>query len=41
MVTPLDMVKCRIQTNPAKYKSIVNGFRVLTLKMLSNEEYVK
>lgn len=28
MVTPLDMVKCRIQTNPAKYKSIVNGFRV-------------
>ncbi len=28
LVTPLDMVKCRIQTNPAKYKSIVNGFRV-------------
>ena len=29
MVTPLDMVKCRIQTNPAKYKSIVNGFKVI------------
>ena len=28
LVTPLDMVKCRIQTNPAKYKSIVNGFKV-------------
>jgi len=28
MVVPLDLVKCRIQTNPEKYKSIVNGFRV-------------
>ncbi|XP_022665945.1 phosphate carrier protein, mitochondrial-like [Varroa jacobsoni] len=27
-VTPLDLVKCRIQTDPAKYKSIFNGFRV-------------
>lgn len=27
-LTPLDMVKCRIQTNPAKYKNIFNGFRV-------------
>jgi solute carrier family 25 phosphate transporter 3 len=25
------MVKCRIQTNPAKYKSIVTGFKVFTL----------
>jgi solute carrier family 25 phosphate transporter 3 len=24
------MVKCRIQTNPAKYKSIVTGFKVFT-----------
>jgi len=30
-VTPLDLVKCRIQTNPAKYKSVFNGFSV-TLK---------
>jgi hypothetical protein len=28
MVTPLDLVKCRIQVNPEKYKSVVNGFRV-------------
>lgn len=27
-VVPLDLVKCRIQTNPAKYKSILNGFKV-------------
>lgn len=28
MVVPLDLVKCRIQVDPAKYKSIFNGFRV-------------
>lgn len=28
MVTPLDLVKCRIQVDPGKYKNIVNGFRV-------------
>jgi len=27
-VVPLDMVKCRIQVDPAKYKNITNGFRV-------------
>jgi len=27
-LTPLDLVKCRIQTNAGKYKSIVSGFRV-------------
>lgn len=27
-VTPLDLVKCRIQTNPAKYGNIINGFKV-------------
>lgn len=27
-VTPLDLVKCRIQVDPAKYKSIANGFMV-------------
>ncbi|UXI22431.1 FERM domain-containing protein 4A-like [Sarcoptes scabiei] len=27
-VTPLDLVKCRIQTNPAKYKNIAHGFKV-------------
>lgn len=27
-LTPLDMVKCRIQTNPTKYKNIFNGFKV-------------
>ncbi|KAJ9587212.1 hypothetical protein L9F63_019292, partial [Diploptera punctata] len=30
-IVPLDLVKCRIQVNPAKYKSVVNGFKV-TLK---------
>ncbi|XP_022204688.1 phosphate carrier protein, mitochondrial isoform X1 [Nilaparvata lugens] len=28
MVVPLDLVKCRIQVNPDKYKSVVNGFKV-------------
>lgn len=28
MVTPLDLVKCRIQVNPEKYKSVFTGFRV-------------
>ncbi len=28
-VTPLDVVKCNIQTNPTKYKGISNGFSVL------------
>ncbi|XP_053611322.1 solute carrier family 25 member 3-like [Plodia interpunctella] len=27
-VTPLDVVKCRLQIDPKKYKSIFNGFRV-------------
>lgn len=27
-IVPLDLVKCRIQVNPAKYKGIVTGFRV-------------
>jgi len=28
LVVPLDLVKCRIQVDSAKYKSIVNGFKV-------------
>lgn len=28
MVTPLDLVKCRIQVDPAKYRNVVNGFKV-------------
>lgn len=28
MVTPLDLVKCRLQVNPAKYKNLFNGFKV-------------
>lgn len=28
MVVPLDLVKCRIQVDPAKYKNIFHGFRV-------------
>ncbi|KAI3385849.1 hypothetical protein SNEBB_000605 [Seison nebaliae] len=27
-VVPLDMVKCRLQTNIAKYKNITNGFKI-------------
>lgn len=27
-VVPLDLVKCRLQVNPEKYKNVVNGFRV-------------
>jgi len=28
IVVPLDLVKCRIQVDPVKYKSILNGFKV-------------
>lgn len=28
LVTPLDLVKCRLQVNPAKYKNLITGFRV-------------
>ena len=27
-IVPLDLVKCRIQVDPAKYKGIFNGFKV-------------
>ena len=28
-VVPLDLVKCRLQVNPDKYKNIINGFKVI------------
>lgn len=28
MVVPLDLVKCRLQVDSAKYKSVFNGFRI-------------
>ncbi|XP_063216474.1 solute carrier family 25 member 3-like [Bacillus rossius redtenbacheri] len=28
LVVPLDLVKCRIQVNPEKYKGVFNGFKV-------------
>lgn len=28
MVTPLDLVKCRLQVDQAKYKNVVHGFKV-------------
>lgn len=28
MVVPLDLVKCRLQVDAAKYKSVFNGFRI-------------
>ena len=47
-VTPLDLVKCRLQVNKEKYKSLGNGFKVIRLfgfiilsngiKLLSNWE---
>lgn len=27
LVTPLDVVKCRIQTNPDKYRGVISGFK--------------
>ena len=30
-VTPLDLVKCRLQVNKEKYKSLGNGFKVIRL----------
>ena len=29
-VTPLDLVKCRLQVNKEKYKNLGNGFKVST-----------
>lgn len=28
MVVPLDLVKCRLQVDPAKYKNLIHGFKV-------------
>lgn len=28
LVTPLDLVKCRLQVDPGKYKNLINGFKV-------------
>jgi len=28
LIVPLDLIKCRIQVNPEKYRNIINGFRV-------------
>jgi solute carrier family 25 phosphate transporter 3 len=28
-ITPLDLIKCRIQVDPQKYKSLFHGFRVI------------
>jgi hypothetical protein len=39
MIVPLDLVKCRLQVNPAKYKSVVNGFRVCRLATKYFEEF--
>ena len=30
-IVPLDLVKCRIQVDPDKYKGIVNGFKVIIM----------
>ena len=30
-VTPLDLVKCRLQVNKEKYKNLGNGFKVIRL----------
>ncbi|XP_070490006.1 solute carrier family 25 member 3-like [Chironomus tepperi] len=31
-VVPLDLVKCRLQVNPDKYRNLINGFRVTILE---------
>uniref|UniRef100_A0A146KSI9 Phosphate carrier protein, mitochondrial n=1 Tax=Lygus hesperus TaxID=30085 RepID=A0A146KSI9_LYGHE len=28
LIVPLDLVKCRLQVNPAKYKNLITGFKV-------------
>ena len=33
-VTPLDLVKCRLQVNKEKYKNLGNGFKVIVLERL-------
>ena len=33
-VTPLDLVKCRLQVNKEKYKNLGNGFKVIALERL-------
>ena len=32
-IVPLDLVKCRLQVNPLKYKNLFNGFKV-TVRLL-------
>lgn len=35
-LVPLDLVKCRIQVDPAKYGNIINGFKyVLSIPCIS------
>lgn len=34
LVVPLDLVKCRIQVDPAKYKSVFHGFKVKSILKL-------
>ena len=37
-VTPLDLVKCRLQVNKEKYKSLGNGFKVSFICLISRSE---
>ena len=31
MITPLDLVKCRLQVDSAKYKNLIHGFKVIII----------
>lgn len=41
MVTPLDLVKCRLQVDQAKYKNVVHGFKVSTVAYILRSYQVK
>ena len=38
MVTPLDLVKCRLQVNAEKYKSLGNGFKVILSNFIKRKK---
>jgi solute carrier family 25 phosphate transporter 3 len=40
-VVPLDLVKCRLQVNQAKYKNLFNGFRLTVSFTLKKFEWKK
>lgn len=39
MITPLDLVKCRLQVDGAKYKNLITGFKVKVMLKFGWENF--